>query len=371
MNKIIESIQAVMDKVDVLELGGTLSPAVYILALGAILVIITFFIALAIKSGSKANKLRKHLDDTVAYVNANGTVDAENVDGLNARIQAKQMPLSVKRGWGVFLEQQTGYPSDYITENDCLGARKGNPNYKTGKGFYKVVGSIVILACILLSAISCYDVVKGIDVASVEGIKGIVLLVLPVLGTLVVPWIVYVIFGAFLNLAGKNEYKKVQQSFRKFQDALDTNVIIFRETQDEFISENIEEINAAIEDILASKLGDSEILEIVTTPKVDESLVIEEETPVIEPIAVEPEVAAVVDEVPMTEEEQRELYLVQLVNLTIKVAEDPALDEQTLVEFAEYLDGEVTSGNYSQEELDIFLDCLAVCAGIYDEKFAK
>lgn len=371
MNKIIESIQAVMDKVDFLELGGTLSPAVYILALGAILVIITFFIALAIKSGSKANKLRKHLDDTVAYVNANGTVDAENVDGLNARIQAKQMPLSVKRGWGVFLEQQTGYPSDYITENDCLGARKGNPNYKTGKGFYKVVGSIVILACILLSAISCYDVVKGIDVASVEGIKGIVLLVLPVLGTLVVPWIVYVIFGAFLNLAGKNEYKKVQQSFRKFQDALDTNVIIFRETQDEFISENIEEINAAIEDILASKLGDSEILEIVTTPKVDESLVIEEETPVIEPIAVEPEVAAVVDEVPMTEEEQRELYLVQLVNLTIKVAEDPALDEQTLVEFAEYLDGEVTSGNYSQEELDIFLDCLAVCAGIYDEKFAK
>ena len=311
------------------------------------------------------------MDDTVAYVNANGTVDAENVDGLNARIQAKQMPLSVKRGWGVFLEQQTGYPSDYITENDCLGARKGNPNYKTGKGFYKVVGSIVILACILLSAISCYDVVKGIDVASVEGIKGIVLLVLPVLGTLVVPWIVYVIFGAFLNLAGKNEYKKVQQSFRKFQDALDTNVIIFRETQDEFISENIEEINAAIEDILASKLGDSEILEIVTTPKVDESLVIEEETPVIEPIAVEPEVAAVVDEVPMTEEEQRELYLVQLVNLTIKVAEDPALDEQTLVEFAEYLDGEVTSGNYSQEELDIFLDCLAVCAGIYDEKFAK
>lgn len=371
MNKIIESIQAVMDKVDFLELGGTLSPAVYILALGAILVILTFFIALAIKSGSKANKLRKHLDDTVAYLEANGTVDAENVDGLNSYIQAKEMPLSVKRGWGNFLDQQTGYPSDYIAETDCLGARKGNPNYKSGKGFYKVVGSIVILACILLSAISCYDVVKGIEVASVEGIKGIVLLVLPVLGTLVVPWIVYVIFGAFLNLAGKNEYKKVQQSFRKFQDALDTNVIIFRETQDEFISENIEEINSAIEDILASKLGDSEILEIVTTPRVDESLIIEEETPVIEPVVAQPEAVATVDEAPISPEEERELYLVQLVNLTIKVAEDPALDETTLVEFAEYLDGEVTSGNYSDEEKDIFLDCLAVCAGIYDEKFAK
>ena len=371
MEKIIESIQAIMAKVDFLELGGTLSPAVYILALGAILVIITFFIALAIKSGSKANKLRKHLDDTVAYLNATGTVDAENVEGLNAYIQANQMPVSVKRGWGVFLDQQNGYPSDYITENDCLGARKGNPNYKAGKGFYKVVGSIVILACILLSAISCYDVVKGIDVASVEGIKGIVLLVLPVLGTLVVPWIVYVIFGAFLNLAGKNEYKKVQQSFRKFQDALDTNVIIFRETQDEFISENIEEINAAIEDILASKLGDSEILEIVTTPRVDDSLVIEEEAPVIAPVVVEPEVVADIAEAPLTEEEERGLYLLELVKLTEKVALDDNLDELTLTEFAEFLDKELNSGNYSEVETEIFYDCLMVCAGVYDEKFAK
>ena len=371
MEKIIESIQSIMGKIDFLNLGGTLSPAVYILAIGAILVILTFFIALAIKSGSKANKLRKHLDDTVAYLNANGTVDAENVDGLNARIQAKVMPVAVARGWGAFLEQQTGYPSDYISENDVLGARKGNPNYKGGKGFYKVVSSIIILACILLSAVSCYDVVKGIDVASVEGIKGIVLLVLPVLGTLVVPWIVYVIFGAFLNLAGKNEYKKVQQSFRKFQDALDTNVIIVRETQDEFISENIEEINAAIEDILASKLGDSEILEIVTTPKVDESLVIEEEAPVIEPVVVEEEVAAVVDQAPATPEEERAMHLLELVNLTVRVAEDPALDEITLVEFAEYLDSQITSGNYTPEEEELFADCLAVCAGVYDDKFNK
>ena len=196
------------------------------------------------------------------------------------------------------------------------------------------------------------------------------LLVLPVLGTLVVPWIVYVIFGAFLNLASKNEYKKVQQSFRKFQDALDTNVIIFRETQDEFISENIEEINAAIEDILASKLGDSEILEIVTTPKVDESLIVEEVPAVIAPVEVAPEVVAVVDQAPATPEE-KEIYLLELVKLTIKVAEDPALDETTLVEFAEFLDAEVSSGAYTGEEKEIFLDCLAVCAGVYDEKFAK
>ncbi len=275
MEKIIESIQSILGNLNFLNLEGTLSPAIYVLAIGAILVLITFFIALAIKSGSKANKLRKHLDDTVAYINATGTIDAENVDGLNARIQASVMPESVKRGWGAFLEQQTGYPSDYIPESEALGARKGNPNFKGGKGFYNVVSAIIILVCLLLAAIGCYDVIEGIEIASVEGIKGIVLLVLPVVATLVGPWLVYVIFGAFLNLAGKNQYKKVQQSYRAFQDALDTNVIIFREVQDEFISENIEEINAAIEDILASKLGDSEILEIVTTPKVDESLVIE------------------------------------------------------------------------------------------------
>ena len=56
---------------------------------------------------------------------------------------------------------------------------------------------------------------------------------------------------------------------------------------------------------------------------------------------------------------------------TIKVAEDPALDETTLVEFAEFLDAEVSSGAYTGEEKEIFLDCLAVCAGVYDEKFAK
>ncbi len=370
MEKIIESIQSILDKVNFLNLEGTLAPAVYIMAIGAILVLVTFFIALAIKSGSKANKLRKHLDDTVAYVDATGTVDAENVEGLNARIQADVMPESVKRGWGAFLEQQTGYPSDYIPESEALGEKKGNASFKSGKGFFKVVSSIIILVCLLLAAIGCYDVVKGIEIASVEGIKGIVLLVLPVIATLVVPWLVYVIFGAFLNLAGTNQYKKVQQSYRKFQDCLDTNVIIFRETQDEFISENIEEINAAIEDILASKLGDSEILEIVTTPKVDESLVIEEETPVIEPVVVE-EVAAVVDEAPLTAEEEQGLYLLELVNLTIKVAEDPALTEDSLTEFAEYLESQLNSGIYGPTESEIFADCLAVCSGVYFDKFAQ
>ena len=372
MEKIIEMVQSFMGKVDFLELGSTLSPAVYILAAGAILIIVGFFISLGVKSGSKANKFRKHLDDTVAFVNANGTIDAENVDQLNARIQDSRMPLSVAKGWGAFLEQQTGYPSDYITESEALGARKGNCKYKAGKGFFKVWSSIVILLCIAVSAICCYDVVAGIDVASVKGIQAIVLLVLPVLGTLVVPWLVYVIFGAFLACAGKKQYKKVQQSFRKFQDALDTNVIIFRETQDEFISENIEEINAAIEDILASKLGDSEILEIVTTPKIDESLIVEEApAPVVAPVEVVEEVAADVAVAPETPEEARGLHLLELVNLTVRVAEDPALDEQTLAEFATYLDEQITSGIYSPEEEDIFADCLAVCAGVYFDKFEK
>ena len=106
MEKIIEMVQSFMGKVDFLELGSTLSPAVYILAAGAILIIVGFFIALGVKSGSKANKFRKHLDDTVAFVNANGTIDAENVDQLNARIQDSRMPLSVAKGWGAFLEQQ-------------------------------------------------------------------------------------------------------------------------------------------------------------------------------------------------------------------------------------------------------------------------
>lgn len=371
MNKIIESIQAVLAKVNFLNLGNTLSPAVYIMAIGAILIIVAFLLALAVKAGSKANKMRKHLDDTVAYINATGTIDAENVEGLNGYLQAKQMPEAVKRGWSTFLEQQERYPSDYIVEGECLGQRKGNPNYKAGKGFYNVVSTIVLAVTVLLAMVGYYHAVKGIDVASVEGVKGMVLLVLPVLATFVVPFVVYVIFGAFLNLALRNQYKKTQQSFRAFQDALDTNVILFREPQDEFISENIEEINAAIEDILASKLGDSEILEIVTTPKVDDSLVISEEATTIAPVEVAPEVAAVVDEAPVATPEEVESYLIRLIHVTEDLIQDPNLDEVMLTEFAEFLDEALSSGTFDEAAQEILVACLEVCSGVYYERFAK
>lgn len=374
MEKIIDSIQAVLAKVDFLNLGGLLSPAIYILAIGAILVLITFFIALAIKAGSKANKLRKHLDDTVAYVEATGTIDADNVEGLKQRIQDKIVPDSIVRGWGRFLEQQTGYPSNYMSESECLGAKKGNPNYKSGKAFFNVVSALIIIACIALTVIGCYGDVFSIDVKTVEGVKDLILLVLPVLATLVGPLLVYVIFGAFLNLAGTNEGKKLEQSFKKFTNTLDTYVIIFREPQDEFISENIEEINSAIEEILASKLGDSDILEIITTPKVEEDKIVEEETVEIAPVEVEEEVVAVVDEV---EEDLVAVFdnqegFEKLREITGRVANDAIngiATDQELAEVGLFMKDQLESGRYSDEAVKVFGECYDVCAGVYLEYF--
>ncbi len=60
----------------------------------------------------------------------------------------------------------------------------------------------------------------------------------------------------------------------------------------------------------------------------------------------------------------------ELVKLTVRVAEDPALTEESLVEFTEYLASEFNSGRYTPEESELFADCLAVCSGVYFDRFA-
>ncbi len=369
------------ESLDFLNLGAELSPAVYIMAIGAILVLVAFFIALGIKSGSKVNKFRKHLDDTVAYVNAGEDIDETNVEGLNARIQDARMPRSVAKGWGNFLDQQVGYPSDYIAEKDVVGDRK-SCSFKAGKCFYHLISWIVILVCAGLAAICHLDIIEATDWSTAQSVADGVKFVLPVLGMVVVPLIVYVIFSAFLGLAARNQYKKTVKSFRKFQDAIDGKVVIFREPQDEFIAENIDEINSAIDEILANKLGDSEIIDIVTTPAISEENVVEEveeipeaPAPVVEEPTVKAEVAAEVAPAPapapMTEEE-RQSQFVELVRIVDRLSKDPAATEQDVIDLAVYLDEVKESGLYNGAEEQEILDiCLNALTGIYDERYAK
>lgn len=370
----IDSIKSFLtNDLNFLNLSGALNPAVYVLLFGSIVLLVLFFIALGIRSASKGNKFRKHLEDSAAFVNAGDTIDENNVEELNARIQSPLMARAVAKGWGAFLDQQTGYPSDYISENEVFGDRKNNPDYKSGKGFFAFVGAVIVVLCALLAAIGCIDTVRGIDVSTGAGAAAVMEFILPVIGAIAVPLIVYVILLGILGILSNSLLKSTTAAFRSFQDALDTKVIIFRETQDEFITENIEEINAAIEDIIASKLGDSEILEIVTTPEIDEELAVPEEpAPVAEEPAPEP-APAPVEEAAAAEEpvQTKEQLLLQLVYIADAASKDPDITADQLIELAEYLEQARANGDYNDEENEIFDACMIILSGTYYERFEK
>lgn len=370
----IDSIKSFLtNDLNFLNLSGALNPAVYVLLFGSIVLLVLFFIALGIRSASKGNKFRKHLEDSAAFVNAGDTIDENNVEELNARIQSPLMARAVAKGWGAFLDQQTGYPSDYISENEVFGDRKNNPDYKGGKGFFAFVGAVIVVLCALLAAIGCIDTVRGIDVSTGAGAAAVMEFILPVIGAIAVPLIVYVILLGILGILSNSLLKSTTAAFRSFQDALDTKVIIFRETQDEFITENIEEINAAIEDIIASKLGDSEILEIVTTPEIDEELAVPEEpAPVAEEPAPEP-APAPVEEAAAAEEpvQTKEQLLLQLVYIADAASKDPDITADQLIELAEYLEQARADGDYNDEENEIFDACMIILSGTYYERFEK
>ena len=380
-----------------LEVG--LAPAVYIIIFGVVGILIAFIVAIIVKNLGRASKLKKQLDDATAYVEATGTIDEENVFGLNQRIQ--EMPETVSRGWGNFLEQQTGYPSDYITKNEVLEERKGNPNYSSGWGSFNFLSILTILLCWGVSALGYANLLFQYP-AHLEKIAVVLGYILPVFGTLIVPLIAYLIFYFIFSARQKRAYKKLESSFSAFQDALDNNVIIFREINDEFVEENIEEINAAIEDILANKLGQNDILEIVTTPEIDENLIIEEtqdiplveeepwveEEPITEedwrgaePVVEEPVVVEEVEEPVVVEEpqetaEERERRLgerlVQLVFLADQASKDPNITKEEMAELRAFLATTKDSGDYpSDAEQEIFESCLIILDGAYSVRFAS
>ena len=390
LRNILDLIRGVFtNDLNFFKLSEGLTPAVYIVLVAFVALLLGFLVAVIVASTGKMKKFRQQLDDTTAYVNATGVIDEENVEGVYSRIS--QMPRSVSDSWSNFMEQQTGKPSDYMPEKEVLGNKKDNPNYAPGKKFFTFFGTIIVLLILLLSAICYADVFYEMP-AEWEGLVAVTNFVLPVLGTIAIPAIIYLIFKAILSGINSKSFKKLRASFIAFQDALDSNVIIFREEQDDFITENIEEINAAIEDILANKLKDSEILEIVTTPIVEEvyeaeeiAIEEEEEEPVVEeeseieeeePVApIEEEEEEPVFEEELTEEEKeirRGEKLVQLVFIADKASKDMDATPEMLEELALFLEEVRISGEYDDpDEQQIFIDCLTLLAAAYSLRYPE
>lgn len=372
--------QFLIETADFAKVGPHASPALFVIVVSAALIIVCGLIALGFRASSKGNKIKKHLEDTTAYLEATGEIDVDNVEGLNEKIQDKNMPNTVKRGWGNFLEQQTGYPSDYISESETFGDKKTNSDFKGGNGFVTGMGVLISLIAAAVGAVGYWDRVANTNLEDLgnDFILGVCQMILPFLFCLVVPLGVTLVVGAVIKGLNSSLRKKTIAAFRKFTETLDANVVIFREPENEFIAENIEEINAAIDDIIAGKLGDSEIMEIVTPPAVPEESVVEE-APAPAPLPVEEAAAAEepapAEEAPtLTPEAKARLdALLQLVRICDSASMDPNITIEQLEEIAIYLDNTKDDPRYDFQpvEIEYLMRCYFILQARYFEMIGR
>ncbi len=372
--------QFLIETADFAKVGPHASPALFVIVVSAALIIVCGLIALGFRASSKGNKIKKHLEDTTAYLEATGEIDVDNVEGLNEKIQDKNMPNTVKRGWGNFLEQQTGYPSDYISEAETFGDKKTNSDFKGGNGFVTGMGVLISLIAAAVGAVGYWDRVANTNLEDLgnDFILGVCQMILPFLFCLVVPLGVTLVVGAVIKGLNSSLRKKTIAAFRKFTETLDANVVIFREPENEFIAENIEEINAAIDDIIAGKLGDSEIMEIVTPPAVPEESVVEE-APAPAPLPVEEAAAAEepapAEEAPtLTPEAKARLdALLQLVRICDSASMDPNITIEQLEEIAIYLDNTKDDPRYDFQpvEIEYLMRCYFILQARYFEMIGR
>ncbi len=338
---------------------------------GIALVAILFAFSLIFKGQSALKIFAKKLDSATAFLQASEEITEENVEAFHNKL--KTMPESIIRGWGFFLEQKIGYPSDYITSRDVLSDQKLGTKNRAGRTFFRIASALVIVLTIWFE----YAVGKGASLASV-GLADFTAnfgLVASIIAVLCAPLLIYVILSAALGILYNKQYLMLENSFASFQNALDAKVIIYTEEEDEFVSENIGEINAEIEEIIADKLENTEIIEIVTAPTAEPEEIVEvaeeaEEEPVaeveelaVEPVAEpvaqeeEPVVIAIEDTPEAAEErEQRLSALIDIIDTA--VYRDPNVTKEDIEELATILNEELQSPYRDADERSVIEDSM-------------
>jgi hypothetical protein len=81
---------------------------------------------------------------------------------------------------------------------------------------------------------------------------------------------IFVSLLAILNFGYRKQEKRLLDVYTGLRNMLDGNIAVYREKEDVFISENIEEINAAIEEILQNRAHNrriQELIEVEAAPK--------------------------------------------------------------------------------------------------------
>ncbi|MDR0697012.1 MAG: hypothetical protein LBF68_05730 [Christensenellaceae bacterium] len=247
---------------DFLDLGQTFGPAIYLCLAGIVAILIALVISVFVSKGSNGAKLTKRIAKVTNNIRNEVPIDENNINEFNKNFTT--LPESIKRGWSGFLSIQTKYPSDYIKEKDIVEDPVEKATATSFKSFF--IGASALIA-VILAVLSV-----GIQAEIYEwkfNLNNIVFIALETL-FVVVPLLIIALFFIFrIDKIANKQQKKLSDTIEAFLLALDNCLILYREERDEFSTENIEEIDAAIEKLLGGKVEVSD--DDVSTGVVDET----------------------------------------------------------------------------------------------------
>ncbi len=296
MNKIITSVKDVLSQITFLP-NDELKLAI----IGGIVTIIIFLVALLISSGSKINVLRRRIIKFISKAANFPKIDETNVDKVYAEM--KSLPESVAKGWGRFLDERAGYPSDYVTARDCIGGHEYSGKNTAGKVVYSVFGVIVWAVIAFLTAGVCAKDLSASGFADLfKNFAGAA----SILSAVLVPVAVFVIFYFVLQRICSKQRKRLEMSFASMQDLLDERVLVPERERTPYENESLEDIAKKVDELIDGRMEDGEPIEVLSLPDgIEEEL---PEEPVEEP-AEEPETTPVDDglgeiEYPSDEDEE-------------------------------------------------------------------
>lgn len=323
MDKMIETVKGLLDKVTFLP-NYELKLAI---ACGAVIFLV-FLIAIFVASSSKINALRKKLLSITKTIGAVQVVSEENVDVVYKELA--KLPEPIAKGWSCFMDQRFGYPSDYIPAKDVLNNRVYNGKNTVGIVMLNLLSLIVLcLGAIIVTGLCVGD----LQSVGLSNFTSNFVLVSSIISTILIPILVWFVGFLLLSLRYNKQRRRLEMTYSSFQDILDDRVVIYASEEEEFVSENLDDIKRKVDELVAGRLDNIEVVEVISAPKVEdieEIATIEEvevEVEVIEPPVAEEVVAAAVVVPPMTREEER-----RYLEILIVVVDNALADKETTSE---------------------------------------
>lgn len=248
MENVIEKVSELLSKLTFLP-----TSALQLAFVGIILLIVLFALAVAISCFSNIKGLSKKILGVIANLATLDTVDEDNVEMLNVELQ--KLPEAVGDGWGRFMEQRLGYPSDYMKENSVLDENTYSTKSTIGKIFFRIFGFLAVALIVTLSTLVLADDAANLGLndflKDFKVVGGIV-------GAIALPLFFYIALETILIVIYRKQRRRLQLLYKSFMDTLDEKVVIFASEEEEFVSDNLEKIAQNIEEMIAQRMDNNE-----------------------------------------------------------------------------------------------------------------